>query len=56
MCVCALHQKEAEQAAMGQGPIDEIDFCFLFFFGCGEEREGTFRLFFRRQTHWLNEE
>lgn len=26
MCVCALHQKEAEQAAMGQGPIDEIDF------------------------------
>lgn len=53
VCVCALHQKEAKQPVMGQGPIDEIDFCF---FGCREEREGTFQLFFHRQTHWFNEE
>lgn len=29
VCVCVLHQKEAKQPAMGQCPIDEIDFCFL---------------------------
>lgn len=27
--MCALHLKEAKQTAMGQSPIDEIDF-FLF--------------------------
>lgn len=54
MCVCELHQKRAKQSAMGQGPIDEIDFCF--FLGQGEEKEETFHLFFHRQTHWLNEE
>lgn len=40
MCVCALHQKEAEQAAMGQGPIDEIDFCFLFFLDAEKRGRG----------------
>ncbi len=53
MCMCVPHQKKAKQPVTGQGPIDEIDFCF---FGRGEEREGTFHLFFRCQTHWLNEE
>lgn len=29
VCMCELHQKKAKQSAMGQGPIDEIDFCFF---------------------------
>lgn len=30
VCVCAVPQKEAKQPAMGQGPIDEIDFWFFW--------------------------